>query len=282
MQFAALLAVLSLATRVWPQSPVSVTIDPSGEHFRVYLSYLDTTAQENFVDVFRTPMSLEWKPYSLLLTNVSGKAIVAVNIRWMAISAGEIGFYDSSIDSILPGMPGGAGSLMRLKLPGQKQSTQTPVPIGASNAMAQGAQVAANGERMLVAPGLFVRESARRSSGGSGMPETIKTAETVSAILDVVILEDGEVLGPDASHTVDSLRTRKASINAVLQAVRAAEQNGQDGVEALRQLANPPRGPENGKESVQLRTFVRSLMTSPDWEERLEKLSAIHLPNFYR
>ncbi len=148
--------------------------------------------------------------------------------------------------------------------------------------MAQGSQVAANGERMLVAPGLFVRESAGRESGGSGVPEAIKTAEMVSAILDAVILEDGQVLGPDASHTVDSLRTRKARVDGILQAVRTADQNGLDGVEVLRQLASPPKSPDNSQESPQLRAFVHALMATPKWKERLEKLSAIQLPNFHR
>jgi len=102
------------------------------------------------------------------------------------------------------------------------------------------------------------------------------------AILDVVILEDGEVLGPDASHTVDSLRTRKAGIDAILQAVRTAEQNGLDGTEVLKELSSPPRGPGNSQIPPQLRAFVFSLMTSSNWKERLEKLSAIQLPNFHR
>ncbi len=286
--FFALLAVLSLTPGAWAQRPVNVTIDPAGEHFRVYLSYLDATAQTNFADVFRTPLSQEWKPYALLLNNISGKAILTVTIRWMAISAGEIGYFDSSIDSLLPGVPGGSSSSVRVRLPGQRQPAQTPVSIGGSNATAQGSQVAANGERMLVAPGLFVRESARMGSGGSGLPEAIKSADMISAILDTVILEDGAVLGPDSSHTVEALRTRKGGIDAILQAVRTAEQNGLDGVEVLKELSSPPRpagppgDPGNSQISPQLRAFVFSLMTSPNWQERLEKLAAIQLPNFYR
>ena len=148
--------------------------------------------------------------------------------------------------------------------------------------MAQGSEVAAKGERMLVAPGLFARESVGRAGGGSAVPDEIKTADTVSAILDTVILEDGEVLGPDASHTVDSLRTRKASIDVVLQAVRDAEQRGEDGVEALRRLVSPPRSPQDSQLPVQLRAFIGSLMNSPNWKDRLEKMSAMRLPNFHR
>jgi hypothetical protein len=282
MNLAGLPVALLLSVMSFSQGRVNVTVDPAGEHFRVFLSYLDAAEKESFADVFRSPFEMEWKPYSLVLNNVSGKAIIALNIRWMATSGSQIGFYDSSIDSILPGMPGGTASSMRLMLPGQDRSIQAPVSIGGSNSKAQGPQVATKGERMLVAPGLFVRESARRLSGGSGIPREIKEAETISAILDAVILEDGEVLGPDASHTVDSLRKRRANIDTVLKAVMAAEQNGQDGVEVLRQFANPSRMPENVQESMQLSAFVRSLMTSPDWRVRLEKLSEVYMPNFHR
>ena len=49
----------------WPQRPINVTIDPTGEHSRVCLSYLGATAQTNFAEVFRIPLSLECKPYLL-------------------------------------------------------------------------------------------------------------------------------------------------------------------------------------------------------------------------
>jgi hypothetical protein len=278
MRSAALLAFFMLASRIWAQNPV-ITIDPAGEHSRVYLSYMDADAQKSFSSAFRTPMLLDQKPYSLLLTNASGKAIVALSIRWTGVLTDETDFYDSSIDSLMPG--GSTGSAAKMRLPGQPRPT-TPVSIGQSHTSTQGKEVAGIGERMLVAPGLFIRESLGRPGGGSGMPEALKKAQMVSATLDTVVLDDGEVLGPDASHMIDSLRARKGVIDMTLNAVRNAEQNGQDPVELLKQLANAPLRFENGQEAVQLRMFAHSLMGSPDWRNQLESYSKIQLPNFHR
>jgi hypothetical protein len=283
MRSAAFLALMALAPRAWAQSPHVVTIDPAGEHSRVYLSSLDATARQNFAGVFDTPLKQDYKAFALLLTNASGKAIVALTIRWMATSATETGFYDSFIDCLLLGGPGsGSGSQTRMLLPGQSRPAQTPVSFGQSHASLGGTEVASNGERMLVAPGLFVRESLGRPSAGSSLPDALKRAETVSAILDTVVFQDGEVLGPDVSHTLDSLRSRKATIDALLDAVRTGEKNGLDDVEVLKYMASAPPRPDNNPGSLQLRMLAQSLMAARDWKQRLEKMSAIQLPNFHR
>jgi len=139
---------------------------------------------------------------------------------------------------------------------------------------------------MLVAPGLFARESVAKvrgnAGGSSSMPLALQSAESVSATLDAVVLEDGEVLGPDASHTVDALLSRKAAIDGVVSAVRAAERNGQDGVEALRQLANAQPTRDQNPLARQQSTIARVLMSQRQWREQLEKLAALQLPRFYR
>ena len=283
MRSAAFLALLVLAPRAWAQSPRVVTIDPAGEHSQVYLSYLDATAQKNFAGMFDTPLNQDYKTFELLLTNASGQAILALTIRWIARSADGTGFYDSYIDSLLQGGPGGgSGSLTPIRLPGQSRPAQAPVLLGQSRASVGGTEVASNGERMLVAPGVFARESLGRPSAGSGVPDALKKAEMVSAILDTVVLQDGQVLGPDASCTVDSLRSRKATIDALLNAVRTGEQSGLDGVEILKSVASAPPRPDSDPGSFQLRILAQSLMISRNWKQRLEKMSAIQLPIFHR
>lgn len=258
-----------------------ITIDPAGENTRVYLSYVDATAEVNFARMFEVPMYQEYKPYALLLTNRSGKAIVAVTIRWMGTSAGKLGVYDSSSSSLLNGAPGAGGSMMAMRRP---VSGQVQVQLGQSYQMANGPVVVADGERMLVAPGLLATESMAKqrgtAGGSSSMPPALKSAESISATVDAVVLEDGEVLGPDASHTVDGLLSRKAAIDGVVSAVRAAEQRGQDGLEALRQLTNaqPPQTPEMRQQSQ----IARMLMMSRQWKEQLEKMAALQLPRFHR
>ena len=129
-----------------------------------------------------------------------------------------------------------------------------------------------------MAPGLFAKQGS--ASGSSSIPAALLSAEVVSATLDLVVLEDGTVLGPDASNTVGDLRARKAAIDSMVNAVRAAEQNGQDGVEVLRQLARPPR--QGGLGAMELSAIAHSLMISRRWREQLERLAALQLPNSHR
>jgi hypothetical protein len=135
---------------------------------------------------------------------------------------------------------------------------------------------------MLVAPGLFAREQTGSAGGSSSIPPALKTAENISALLDLVVLENGKVLGPDASHTIDGLRAHKAAIDGVVAAVKAADQNGQDGVAALRQLADArPTGPRDLFDMQQGR-IARMLMMSRRWREQLQQLGALQLPDFHR
>lgn len=114
------------------------------------------------------------------------------------------------------------------------------------------------------------------------MPQALQSAEIISAALDVVVLEDGTVLGPDASHTVDGLLSRKAAVDGVVKAVRLAEQNGMDGVEALRILANTQPSRDQGPEVRQESMIARTLMMSRQWKEQLSKMEALQLPRFHR
>jgi hypothetical protein len=274
---------VAVACGAMAQNSRMISIDPAGENTRVYLSYVDATAEDNFARMFEIPRYQDYRPYALLLTNSSRRAIVALTIRWIGTSAGKSGVFDSSIDSLLSGAPTGGSSMIALQrpIPGQTQ-----VQLGQSYQSANGPEVIANGERMLVAPGLFASESVAKvrgtAGGSSSMPQALQSAESVSATLDAVVLEDGEVLGPDASHTVDALLSRKAAIDGVVSAVRAAEQNGQDGVEALRQLANTQPTRDQSPLARQQSTIARVLMSSRQWREQLEKLATLRLPRFYR
>ena len=140
------------------------------------------------------------------------------------------------------------------------ESSTAPVLLGNSHETPDGPIVLADGERMLVAPGLFARESRGSPGGSSGLHDALQNAESISATLDTVVLEDGEVLGPDASRMVDSLRAGKTAIDALVGAVLAADRNGQDGVEVLRQFARPPRAYDEASTSWQVRGLAHSLM----------------------
>ncbi len=285
MRSAAFLALLMLGPRAWAQSPPVVKIDPASEHSRVYLSFLDATTQNKVAGKFdfEAPRHQDYKPFALLLTNASGKAIVQLTIRWMAVSADRTVYYDSLFECLLPMVPGmSSGCPIPRRLPGQSLPVPPPLPIGQGWARAGKTEVANNGERMIVAPGLFIRES-NGTWGLSTMSTLLQKAETVSAILDTVVLQDGEVLGPDASCTLNSLRERKAIIDALLNAIKTGEQNGMDSVEILKYMANERvPGPDNDPGFHQLHNLANLLMLSSDWKHRLEEWSAIQLPNFHR
>ncbi len=148
----------------------------------------------------------------------------------------------------------------------------------------EGGMVVAGGQRMLVAPGMFVKEdvTGQRTSVGSSssFDAKLKAADAVTATLDVVVPADGLVLGPDQSHTVDQFRAGKAAIDDLLNAVKAAEQSGQNGLDILRGIADTGR-PVDPSKFMQAR-LARMLMMSPRWKERLEQMSTITLPNSYR
>ena len=42
-------------------------------------------------------MYQDYKPFALLLTNSSGKAIVAINVRWMVNSGGRSGVFAEDV-----------------------------------------------------------------------------------------------------------------------------------------------------------------------------------------
>lgn len=282
---AVLISAVAIVAQV--KAGPAVTIDPATQSGSVLLTPLDTQAENLFAKTFQIPRYGEYRPYALLLTNSSGQAIVALTIRW-TITAGErTGVYDARTDNFGLAFVGASGSSVQfpLPMPGQPRQQHPVRPIGSSHSSAEGV-VAANGERVLVTPGLFMRESWAkkhdRPGAASGLPEAVRSATAITASIDTVILEDGTVLGPDASHTIDTLKATKASIVALLDAVRTAEQNGQDSAATLREVANARPTRDGGGPSPQERMLARVLMGWTDWKTRLEKMADIQLPNFHR
>jgi hypothetical protein len=282
MRIVTFMAIVAVAFWSWAQGLRMIRIDPAGESTQVFLSYMDATAEDSFARMFEIPNYQDYKPYALLLTNGSGQAIVSVTIRWTGRSAEKTIIHDSSTGSLLKGAPGGTSSMTTFGLP----SRQSQVQMSGSYSSADGPVVLAVGERMLVAPGLLVSESLAklrgRAGGSSSMPPTLRSADDISATLDAVVLEDGTVLGPDASRTVDGLLARKAAIDGVVRAVHIAEQNGMDGVEALRILANTQATRDQGPEVRQQSMIARTLMMSRQWKEQLATMEALQLPPFHR
>ncbi len=102
----------------------------------------------------------------------------------------------------------------------------------------------------------------------------------VTARLDVVIFEDGLVVGPDELGTVDAIRTRKAAVEYVLGVVENAEANGQDPTVAIRALAQ--RRPASQQEPDGVALLAKSLLSAPSFSKLVEQWRALELPNFHR
>lgn len=265
------------------QNTPVVAIDPAGENGRVHLAPLDAAAQAALNKWAQSPAMQEYRPFALLLQNSSGLAVVGITIRWAAKSPERSGVYVSSTDSFGMGARNASSASFIVPVPGQAPAQQNRL-LGSSWSGAEGS-VLDSGERMIVAPGLFLRETPKDRSGlngWSGMPDAFRTAESVTASLDTVILSDGQVLGPDESHILDALRAQKASIDELANAVRIAEQSGQDPIAALRELATMRPAPASAGPTMQQRQLARQLMNARDWKARLEKLAAIQLPHFQR
>ena len=277
------LALAALASLASGQDTHNIKIDPAGESTRAFLSYTDSAAEALLARLYETPKYLDYKPFAMLLTNASGQAIVLVTVRWSGMSNNKTVVVDYSCHSLMRDVPGGSGvgggTMFDPRNPFLEQ--------GGGHMAADGPVVLGAGERMIVAPGLMAREAYVRQYGrtnaSSWSSSTVRlvSAALLTVSLDLVVLEDGSVYGPDNSHTIEGLLTQKAAMDFVAGYVRAAEQKGIDGVEALRMLVNYAMEPVS-PEARRRGQIARILMSSRDWRQQLAKMAAFQLPRFQR
>lgn len=284
LQMMVLLVWSAVTGSISAQNQRLVLIDTDGENSLVQLSYLDAGDHRNLAKFFEIPSQRDLQPFILRLTNHSGQGIVALTIRWTGTSEGLSYIYDSSIDSFMHSI-GSSSRTRGVPLPESSRPQQGPRIIGGSHRAEIRSVVLLNGEHMLVAPGMIQREEEVRQRGtfsGSSMPDEIRTAESLTVTIDLVVLEDGKVLGPDSSQTIENIQESKSIIDGVVAAVKSAEQNGQDGLDVLRKMANQRPLPGDRADTMQKMRIAHRLMNSSRWKEELEKLASIRLPDFHR
>jgi hypothetical protein len=144
--------------------------------------------------------------YALLLTNNTDRDIVGIAVRWEPEGGTE---YTVLSDSY--------GSTKRTPVvPAKGSVTLTPI----------GFLPLTDIETIGVRPEIFHRE--------------IDHAARVTINVDVVILDDGQVLGLDKSGLADSIDGRSVAIARISQVVQKAKNEGQDITAALRGLMPPP------------------------------------------
>jgi hypothetical protein len=276
----AIAALLWVAALAGAQGKPAAAIDPAGASGRVYLSTM-AGGEAGFGKLFETPVYQEYRPFAVLLVNGSERNIVALRIKWTVKWGERSGVYTSGTDSLGLSV-GGTGVSAPLPMPGQ--DPRSALRLGASYSAAEGV-VAAPGERVLGAPGLFVRESLAgqgRSGGFASFPDAFRTADNVTATLEAVVLEDGEVMGANPQPLIDSLKASKAAVDDLVSRVRAAEANGEDGAAALRNIAQQRPASREQFPQLEERSLARRLMLSRDWKAQLETLAGKKLPDFHR
>ncbi len=153
-------------------------------------------------------------PYSFVLTNGTGQAIIALGVRWICTdAAGHVRTHDRAwIDLITPTSSG---------------------------------TVAAGADRLvtpILSPGADADDDAvaRELAGFQG-------AQSIAASLEAVILSDGTALGGDANNTVPRVEARLDAQKQVLAGIVAAwQQGGADALTTYLQgvvaAAPPPQG----------------------------------------
>jgi len=137
-------------------------------------------------------------------------------------------------------------------------------------------------DKLFVAPGLFVPASTVGNPGVSGdmsagLGRELGKAARVEVVVDCLIFEDGELLGPNKRGYSYELQTRKQAAEAVVQAVIAAQQKGEPPSRAVGELsaAKYDRGDFINKCKTR---FAKGLLNAPNFQAELSRLQDLPSP----
>ncbi len=203
--------------------------------------------------VFKDAVSAADSGLAVVITNNSDKKIVVCNIRWVYSVAGRTKQTALAIDSFL------TPKAQPLLAPRQR-AVATPFAF-TSEALVSGGQIKG------------------RSPANGGL---MTTSPEVLVTLDLVIFDDGEVVGPDEQHYVADLQGRTLAAKYISEQVSAALARGENSASLLSPLASSiPLADDHV--GVWKKQFARELLTSPIRERYLQYLQSLPtLPPFYR
>jgi len=102
--------------------------------------------------------------------------------------------------------------------------------------------------RLFVGPKIFLPESlAFAPHMGSPfealdgrLAHWVATASEITAKIDVVVFEDGELVGPDQSQFAVEIQSQKTAADQIASKVRYAQSQGQDTTAMIKQIAEAP------------------------------------------
>jgi hypothetical protein len=197
----------------------------------------DAARHRQFNGFFNIPDVLRMRPYAVVLTNTSGRAIKALTVRWISMYAGDQQVTNYAADSFFlnPGnVLDNGDTLLMTPTSAISASALARTPRGPAGTMrdvftAAGPGVNRSGTLSATLPpepGVTFSSSGR-SSPGRGVArswgsDSLDTADQVRVSLDTVILDNGQVFGPDVSKTVESIQARWRAIDIVADATPEA------------------------------------------------------------
>ncbi len=252
------------------QAPPILRVEPWQGDSRVQLVPLDEASASTYARHFESANGRMVRQFALKLTNGTESTIAAVALRWTMTTNEGPRVLIQRLLSLLFGVAGGgvSASWERLDLGGARL-------IGDSaSSMSKGLRP---GESVVVAPGMHYSDT---GDGGTSWHPELFVSSAATARLDVVIFEDGLVVGPDELGTVDAIRTKKAAVEYVLGVVKNAEANGQDPTVAIRALAQ--RRPASSQAPDGVTMLAMNLLSAPSFSRLIEQWRALELPNFHR
>jgi len=221
----------------------------------VTLSLLGSSTTPAFDQFFRDPEIALLQPFSTVAWNGSAKSIIALTVRWTwRESSGEVRVWDLRTDSLFP----------------------------------PHAALAAPGERILILPGTFLRESPAGRGfitvGKSTLLSHLRQFERASDVvvsLDAIVFETGQIVGADESRTAEYLNARKAAADSLSKLVLTALQAGRDPSDALSEIAGRPRTAEDYL-GLWTSRLARTLLRATNKKAVAEQLAALPALTLHR
>ncbi len=252
------------------QAPPILRVEPWEGDSHVQLVPLDEASASTYARHFESANGRMVRQFALKLTNGTESTIAAVALRWTMTTNEGPRVLIHRLLSLFRGVAAGgvSASWERLDLGGARLVGDV------ASGMSKGIR---RGECVVVTPGMYYSEN---QGGGGSSSSVLFVSSAATARLDVVIFEDGLVVGPDELGTVDAIRTRKAAVEYVLGVVKNAEANGQDPTVAIRALAQ--RRPASQQEPDGVALLAESLLSAPSFSKLVEQWRALELPNFHR
>lgn len=185
----------------------------------------------------------EFSEYCLVFTNNSPTRIMALSVVW--------NYHDSTPESRSGTMLSRSDAYY---LEGNNESAVIP----------PGSQVLVCPKRTVTAAFLnsghfFVMSSESRVNGLRTI-DLFRGASKVMATFDTIVFEDGRVLGPDQTHSVDSIRNRKKAATDIVTLVRRVQEDSLDVQEMLQRIVNSQGRHEYGGYDFWLGNFARMLL----------------------